>query len=233
MKHQSNLSAISLAIDTSSRELCVALSRGTEIIFARQDASGLQQSQRLFPLIEEALQSTEISIAQINNFLVVTGPGSFTGLRAGIASVQGLARSVGKKEFGVSTFDALAYAANIINQPVGIILNASRGDVYFGVREVLENNEVSISAPDMIVSLTELPLKIQELNLRHCLSTMPEVGEMLNGEVVFINATELNLAEVLAAKSTIIASHSNYETALPYYLRLSDAEVNLINASRR
>ena len=159
MKSSSSQSKLSLAVDTSSRALCLALSRGAEIIFSHQETTGLQQSERLFPLIEEGLRAAEITIEDIDNFFVVTGPGSFTGLRAGIASVQGLARSVGKKEFGVSTFDALAYAANIINQPVGIILNASRGDVYFGVREVLENNEVKIGAPDTIVSLADLSIE--------------------------------------------------------------------------
>ena len=227
MKPQSNLSKLSLAVDTSSRELCVALSRGTEIIFARQDASGLQQSQRLFPLIEEALQSAEISVAQINNFIVVTGPGSFTGLRAGIASVQGLARSVGKKEFGVSAFDALAYAANIINQPVGIILNASRGDVYFGVRIVSEDESVSICGSDSILSIDALPSKISELNLAFVISTMPEIELNFSTKSSLIDATTINLAEVLAGKAASISTDSAYESAPPYYLRLSDAEVNL------
>ena len=227
MKPQSNPSAISLAVDTSNRELCVALSRGTEIIFARQDASGLQQSQRLFPLIEEALQTAEMSVAQINNFLVVTGPGSFTGLRAGIASVQGLARSVGKIEFGVNTFDALAYAANIINQPIGIILNASRGDVYFGVRIVSDTEKVSTSGTDSIIGMDVLPAKISELKLAFCLSTMPEIELNFSTECTLIDATAINLAAVLAGKAAFISRETGYENAQPYYLRLSDAEVNL------
>ena len=142
MKPQSNQPAFSLAVDTSNRDLCIAIAKGSEVIYTRKDDSDLQQSQRLFPLIEEGLQAAKISFENIENFLVVTGPGSFTGLRAGIASVQGLARSVGKKEFGINTFDALAYASNIINQPVAIILNAARGDVYFGVRTVSEDDRI-------------------------------------------------------------------------------------------
>ena len=227
MKSLSSPSKLSLAIDTTSRDLCIALSRGTEVIFAHKDASGLQQSERLFPLIEEALQAAEITFEQVDNFLVVTGPGSFTGLRAGIASVQGLARSVGKKEFGVSTFDALAYAANIINQPIGIILNASRGDVYFGVRIVSEDESVSICGSDSILSIDALPSKISELNLAFVISTMPEIELNFSTKSSLIDATTINLAEILAGKAASISKDSAYENALPYYLRLSDAEVNL------
>lgn len=227
MKPQSNQSAFSLAVDTTSRDLCVAIACGTEIIYSRKDDSGLQQSQRLFPLIEEGLQAAKISFETIENFLVVTGPGSFTGLRAGIASVQGLARSVGKKEFGINTFDALVYAAKITNQPVAIILNASRGDVYFGVRTVTEDDRISLNLPDSILRLEDLPLKIKELNIRFGVSTMQGIELNLALEFSLVDASTINLAEVVAGKAVSISAQSQYENALPYYLRLSDAEVNL------
>jgi tRNA threonylcarbamoyladenosine biosynthesis protein TsaB len=227
MNSSSSQSKLSLAVDTSSRALCLAISRGAEIIFSHQDASGLQQSERLFPLIEEGLRAAEITIEDIENFIVVTGPGSFTGLRAGIASVQGLASSAGKKQFGVSTFDTLALAANIIDDPLAVIVNASRGDVYFGVRTVSENLEVRVEVPDTIIAMSDVASKIQALNLQHCISTMPEFAEIILPEVNFINATEMNLAQELVAKSAEIISQPKYENATPYYLRLSDAEVNL------
>ncbi len=227
MNSSTSPSKLSLAVDTSSRALCLAISRGAEIIFSRQDTSGLQQSERLFPLIEEGLRAAEFTIEDIENFIVVTGPGSFTGLRAGIASVQGLARSLGKKEFGVNTFDTLALAANIIDEPLAVILNASRGDVYFGVRAVSENLEVRVEMSDTIIAMSDVDSKIQALNLQHCISTMPEVAEIISPEMSFINAAEMNLAHELVVKSAAIISQSKYENATPYYLRLSDAEVNL------
>ena len=227
MNSSSSQSKLSLAVDTSSRALCLAISRGAEIIFSHQDASGLQQSERLFPLIEEGLRAAEITIQDIENFIVVTGPGSFTGLRAGIASVQGLARSLGKKEFGVNTFDTLALAANIIDEPIAVILNASRGDVYFGVREVSENLESRVVVPDTIIAMSDVAPKIKALHLQHCISTMPQVAEIISPELNFINATEMNLAHELVVKSAAIISQLKYENAIPYYLRLSDAEVNL------
>ncbi len=227
MKSSSSQFKLSLAVDTSSRALCLAISRGADIIFSHQDTSGLQQSERLFPLIEEGLRAAEITIEDIENFIVVTGPGSFTGLRAGIASVQGLARSAGKKEFGVNTFDTLALAANIIDEPIAVVLNASRGDVYFGLRDVSESLEVRVVVPDSIIAMPDVASKIKALNLQHCISTMPEVAEIISPEVDFINASEMNLAQELVAKSAAIISQSKYENAAPYYLRLSDAEVNL------
>ncbi len=99
---------IVLALDTTMRGGSCALARGGVVVRERAGDAGVSQAARLPRDLMALLDQTGTSLRDIDVFAVAIGPGSFTGLRVGIATMQGLAFAEGKALIGVSTFDALA-----------------------------------------------------------------------------------------------------------------------------
>lgn len=84
----------------------------------------------LLPAVKSHLENAGLAISQIDLFAVAVGPGSFTGLRIGIATVKGLAWPLGKKAVGVSTLAALAMNIPFSSRLVCPVLDARKGEVY-------------------------------------------------------------------------------------------------------
>lgn len=102
-----------LAIDTSADRCSVALWRGPPgdpgTVLAEAIAEGARQhAERLVPMAEDVLRAAEIGFDDVERFAVVTGPGSFTGIRIGLAAVAGWMLAAGRPAIGVSAFDVLA-----------------------------------------------------------------------------------------------------------------------------
>ena len=91
--------------------------------------AGFTHSETLLPLCEEALRACRLSLQDISLLAVTAGPGSFTGLRIGLATVKGLAFAHGTPCAGVSTLEALAFCAPPVGSCV-CALDARRGEVY-------------------------------------------------------------------------------------------------------
>ncbi|WP_114662316.1 tRNA (adenosine(37)-N6)-threonylcarbamoyltransferase complex dimerization subunit type 1 TsaB [Polynucleobacter necessarius] len=97
-----------LAIDTSSAWCSVALSLDYQAPRCRQEEVSAGASQRLLPWIAELLKSSDISLSSLDAIAVDIGPGAFTGVRLGIAAVQGLATAANLRVLPVTSLDALA-----------------------------------------------------------------------------------------------------------------------------
>ena len=100
-----------IAIDTSGRKGSVALCRGDGNSFETLQLSTLEggnYSARLMPTIAELLQQNGFDKSDVDGFVVVSGPGSFTGLRVGLATVKGLCEALAKPLATVSMLEALA-----------------------------------------------------------------------------------------------------------------------------
>jgi tRNA threonylcarbamoyladenosine biosynthesis protein TsaB len=90
-------------------------------------------SDRLLVTVHRALEEAKIRISDLDAFGVVLGPGAFTGLRVGIATVKGLALAAGKPAIGVSSLQALAFQAGAVDCPVSPMLDARKREVYAGL----------------------------------------------------------------------------------------------------
>src|SRR5262245_4218352 len=97
-----------LSIDTSSPEATLAVSRAENIIATLTIRDNRPHAQTLFSQIATLLQLARINIRDVDAFTVASGPGSFTGLRVGLAAVKGLADSLNKPCLGVNSLDLLA-----------------------------------------------------------------------------------------------------------------------------
>jgi tRNA threonylcarbamoyladenosine biosynthesis protein TsaB len=121
-----------LAIDTSTRRGSVALRSDGELLGeTRRDLEG-GHSIWLLGAVEELLARSGLGAPALEGLAVVTGPGSFTGLRVGIATVQGLALPRGTPCLGVSTLDALAWQVRGSAPRILAVMDAWRGELYVG-----------------------------------------------------------------------------------------------------
>lgn len=140
-----------LALDTTTNAGSAALVRDGHV--AREEAGDRSRPQaaRLPGELAGLLERTGVALAEIDAFAVGTGPGSFTGLRVGIATMQGLAMATGKPLFGISAFDALARIAAAAR--VAVWVDAWRGDVYAAVYEDgLEVGPPTVDRPEAILA---------------------------------------------------------------------------------
>ncbi len=90
-------------------------------------------SERMMPALVRVMEDAGISASQIDGVAVAIGPGSFTGIRIGVAGAKGLAYALGKPAIGVSTLDALAFGMGLAATLICPVLDAKRGQVYTAV----------------------------------------------------------------------------------------------------
>lgn len=98
-----------LSIDTATNSGGVALSRNAEVVALWMCKTPMQYSERIVPWIENVLEAHGLSPKDLEALAVAVGPGSFTGIRIGMATAKALAQSLDKPLIGISTLEALAY----------------------------------------------------------------------------------------------------------------------------
>ena len=118
-----------LSVETATLAGSVALSRGDAIVAALAGDSGISHSNTLLNEIDKLLREAQVDLSEIDLFAVATGPGSFTGLRIGIATVKGLAATLDRRCAGVPTLQAVALSAGASERSVAL-LPAGRGEVF-------------------------------------------------------------------------------------------------------
>jgi tRNA threonylcarbamoyladenosine biosynthesis protein TsaB len=132
-----------LAVDTSGKNGSLALARfneGAEQILQLVPIEGGTFSAQLIPQITHLLRKSGLSKQDIDGFAVVSGPGSFTGLRVGLAVIKGLAEVLQKPIAAVSLLEAIARGEAQIDCKVIAALDAGRGEVYVGRFEFQGNS---------------------------------------------------------------------------------------------
>jgi tRNA threonylcarbamoyladenosine biosynthesis protein TsaB len=127
-----------LAIDTSWKHGSLALARGDATSLETLETvplTGGAFSAELVPRIAAVLARHNVGKHQIDGFAVVSGPGSFTGLRVGLSAIKGLVEVLKKPIAAVSVLEALAIASGVSGR-VFVALDAQRGEAFFGEYEV-------------------------------------------------------------------------------------------------
>ncbi|MCI0408290.1 MAG: tRNA (adenosine(37)-N6)-threonylcarbamoyltransferase complex dimerization subunit type 1 TsaB, partial [Acidobacteria bacterium] len=121
---------IALGIDTSTPAGSVALRREERLLGEINLATGEHHQEKLLRSIDFLLDLVGLDISQVDLLAVALGPGTFTGLRVGIATVKGLAVATGVPAFGFSTLLALGHRYSARGLPVACMIGAGRGEVY-------------------------------------------------------------------------------------------------------
>lgn len=124
-----------LSLDTTTRGGSVAIARDGRVLYEHVGDAAMTHAQRLPGDVISACAAAGIAIADVELFAVAAGPGSFTGLRVGIATIQGLAMAHGTRVVPVSTLEALAVSAPGDAPRIAAWLDAQRGEVFAQVFE--------------------------------------------------------------------------------------------------
>ncbi|HST50872.1 MAG TPA: tRNA (adenosine(37)-N6)-threonylcarbamoyltransferase complex dimerization subunit type 1 TsaB [Pyrinomonadaceae bacterium] len=156
MSFTSDEELLTLAFDTATERRSVALVRGARVLstFANDAPDG--GSANVLCDIERALEAASVGLDDVGLFACATGPGSFTGLRAGVATLKALALTLDKPAVGVQTLHALAHAARPAGRLVSMI-PAGRGEVFAqilsasGAGEIVEREPPTHLPPALLI----------------------------------------------------------------------------------
>ncbi len=150
-----------LALDTSSSHSSLAVLEGGEILLEYNVASADQLSVTLIPGLEFTLKSIRLPLDEIDLFAISVGPGQFTGIRIGIATLKGLLLGSTRPVVAVSSLAAIAAKFPEAGRPVVSLIDARRGEIYLAVYRFADSLPVAQIAP--------------------CLTTPDQLPELLAG----------------------------------------------------
>ncbi len=149
---------IVLAIDTCLGACSVAVVAYGHTVAAASEPMTRGHQERLAPMAREVMVRADLDFAALDRIAVTVGPGSFTGLRVGLAFAKGLALALGKPCIGVGTLEALA-ASVTEPGPLAVVIDSGRGQVYlqtFAAGRAL--------SPPQVLSLEEAGSRLAALN---------------------------------------------------------------------
>ena len=152
-----------LAFETSAKAASVALTENGKLLGESYQNTGLTHSQTLMIMAEDMLKQCGKKVSDLTAVAVAEGPGSFTGVRIGVAAAKGLAWGAELPCYGVSTLEAMAVSLGIYEGYVCACMDARRSQVYNGVFSVHQGN-ISRIAQDRAISLAELGEELKALN---------------------------------------------------------------------
>ncbi|MCP4036197.1 MAG: tRNA (adenosine(37)-N6)-threonylcarbamoyltransferase complex dimerization subunit type 1 TsaB [bacterium] len=155
-----SLEAPLLSLCSASRIASVALLDAEKVVVEHAEQSSRHQAESLLPLVDRVLVETGVRVEALTGIGVSIGPGSFTSLRIGVATVKGLLFGTQKTVAPVSTLQALALAAGRGDGPVIATLDAQRGEVYaaaFDAGDFAARDDV---LPELVYTADELAEKL-------------------------------------------------------------------------
>lgn len=231
---------ICLSIETSTKTCSVALVKDNNTLGEVIINTEVTHSQKLLPSVDMLLNLAEITLQDIDLIGVAVGPGSFTGLRIGIATAKGLAYGRKIPVMSVSTLEALAHTTGTTKGPQNCyivpILNARRNQVYTGIFN--PNKEYQQILEDSVIKLDELIEELKKLQGSFTFTGdgvpafKERIVEQLGEQAQFM--PNFNCLPRAAAVGQLAIQKFNqnggqnpYEIK-PEYLRLSEAERNLL-----
>jgi tRNA threonylcarbamoyladenosine biosynthesis protein TsaB len=156
-----------LSIETATLGGSVSLSRGNELLTTISGDNQVSHSNTLLLEINKLLIQTGCELQDIDLYAVASGPGSFTGLRIGIATVKALASTLERPCIGVPTLDAVAYSARSCERIVAV-LPAGRGEVFVQMFEGSLEDVVPLDTATHIPPLEMLEKYSQFTNICWC-----------------------------------------------------------------
>ncbi|MGL5754197.1 MAG: tRNA (adenosine(37)-N6)-threonylcarbamoyltransferase complex dimerization subunit type 1 TsaB [Paraclostridium sp.] len=230
-----------LGIDTSTQAASVCIIEDEKLICEYTINSKRTHSQKLMLMIESMIKESDLSIKDIDAIAICIGPGSFTGLRIGMATAKAISHVRNLPIISVNSLESLAFNMNLCDKTICSIIDAQRNQVYTG-KYKFENNEFKTVEDVNVIAVDEL---IEELSSK-------DEEFILVGE-----ATSLYIDKLSEVKNISIASASNnvnkasslcvlgimkYEKNIdihnchsinPMYIRKSQAEVQYEEKMKR
>ncbi len=226
-----------LSVDTATSCSSVALTRGGVYggvsIAALSLNSKVTHSRRLLAGIDWLLNENNMCLADIDALAVGLGPGSFTGLRIAMATMKGMAVAMGKPLLGVSTLDALAFNCSG-GQALCALIDARKREVYRRWYQPDENTiyrahgEIAALPPEeMIKEVTGESLFVGDGLLSYGDQLKTVLGKKMVMAPRSLFSPSAEAIGFLCCEQLEAGAIMDIETAVPLYVRSSDAELNL------
>ena len=220
-----------LALESSAKAAsCAVLADGIPLATAWQ-ATGLTHSRTLLPMVQDMLRSSELELSDMDAIAIAAGPGSFTGLRIGLASVKGLSWAADKPCIGVSTLEGMAHPLRHMDGIIVCAMDARRSQIYNAVF-LAENGQLTRLREDRAISLEDAAADIRNFDGP---ITIVGDGAVLCYEYFIAAGIDCTLAPAhlrqqsalgvaMAAEAAGMDAAVSAQDLAPVYLRLSQAE---------
>ena len=143
---------IILAIDTATGPCSAAVWKDGRVAAYCENAKPVMQSASLMGLIEDALKQSGTSYQDLTAVACTVGPGSFTGIRVGLAAARAIAFACKIPGLGFTTLDVLAHGAKDGTHPITAVLNAGKGEYYVQYYDAAANaiSDAALASPESI-----------------------------------------------------------------------------------
>ena len=221
-----------LAIDTSGPVCGVAVMKDGAIVYEASAINRMTHSVNLLPMIDTACQSAGLTIGELDRIAVVSGPGSFTGVRIGVSTVKGLAHAHNTPCVAVDALEAMAAGAGEFAGVICPIQDARAGQVY-GAAFSHGDTRPERLLPDAPMKLEEYVEAIQSIGDRFLFlgDGMPvhraKLEELLGDAAVFAQPQLAFLRPASAAYlASLMEETVDYLALEPMYLRAPNAALN-------
>ncbi len=221
-----------LGIDSSAKSASVAVVEDEKILSSFFINTGLTHSQTLMPMIESTLKCSNISLEDIDLVAVNKGPGSFTGVRIGVAAAKGICDVKNINACGVSTLESMAYNLLPFDCIACAVMDARCSQVYTALFDI-SDKKITRLEDDTAISIVELGEKLKKYNKTKIL-----VGDGADLCYNILSKSDKNIVlaqEAYKYQNAVgvcfaALNNDNYISAfnlVPEYLRLPQAEREL------
>lgn len=218
-----------LGIDTATKVCTVSLCRDSEPVAEYEINMGMTHSEGLMPQLKQLLERTKIDKKSIDLIAVSMGPGSFTGLRIGLATAEAMAYAWQIPICGVDTLRALAYNVPVEKVILAAVLDAQKGNYYLAIYE-WQAGELREHLPVKVVSHNELLSHLAAWENQVLL--LGECGKLREEELpanvrlapMQIRMPKASSVALLALKEYDSQIHKDIFGLNPQYIRRSEAE---------
>ncbi len=217
-----------LAFETSAKACSVALHDGQKLLAESYQNTGLTHSQTLMVMAQDLLKSIEKTAQDVTHVAVAAGPGSFTGVRIGVAAAKGFAWGGDLPVYGVSTLDAMSRQLRLQTGHICACMDARRSQVYNAIFDA--NGPIT---PDRAISLEDLAAELKALSgpiflvgdgaELTCRTLSAEIPNLILPPEQCRQQRASGVAEA-ALEKIAAGDPGNGAELTPNYLRLSQAE---------
>lgn len=218
---------IVLAVHSSTPVLGAAVVRDGRVVCERSLPPGRKHVENIAGLIDDIMREGQVSLARADAFAVTTGPGSFSGIRVGLAVVKGLALALGTPVIGISCLEALAWESLGEGQLGMPMIDARREEVYTALYQKKGTRAILTAGP-FLMAVDDLNAFAREISGSLVLS-----GDRLGEELACLGPHILRSpVATVSAKTCALIALTRLETGetddvhglAPLYIRRSDAE---------